>query len=204
MDYDWKEIFKEKSTKELYDIYCGNSFLPISVIAFAKKELESRNFDFKNSKNMVLDLQLEALAGEAADIILSLRNRPHYSLKSVLIIMLIFTLPIFLLAGNNNVPIINTILFSAFLLLCVLLSLMVNNYNRKKLIARLERIEKESKNLIDQQDHINNRTVNKTSISDFEEKVQSKVLYDFKIARNIAIIAVVIFIVMLIIKFIFK
>jgi hypothetical protein len=48
MDYNWEEIFKDKTDKELYKICVGDSFLPASSIPFARKELERRNFDFKN------------------------------------------------------------------------------------------------------------------------------------------------------------
>lgn len=49
MSYDWEKIFKEKTTKELLEIYTGHSFLPKSVIPFAKKELKKRNFEFEDT-----------------------------------------------------------------------------------------------------------------------------------------------------------
>jgi len=41
--YNWEEILKGKTSRELYSIYKGLSDLPDSVIPFAKKELENRH-----------------------------------------------------------------------------------------------------------------------------------------------------------------
>ena len=53
MSYNWEKIFEKKSTKELFKIYKGNSFLSKDASIYAKKELEKRNFDF-NNKNIML------------------------------------------------------------------------------------------------------------------------------------------------------
>jgi hypothetical protein len=51
MSYDWEKIFENKTNKELYDIYSGNSMLPIETIEYARNELERRNFDFNDINN---------------------------------------------------------------------------------------------------------------------------------------------------------
>ncbi len=52
MDYNWKEIFKEKSNNELFKIFLGDSYLPEETKKFAKKELLNRNFDFNNMSSV--------------------------------------------------------------------------------------------------------------------------------------------------------
>ncbi len=58
MSYDWEKIFKDKTTKELHEIYTGQSLLPRSVVPYAKKELKKRNliFDDKDTEWEVLNL----------------------------------------------------------------------------------------------------------------------------------------------------
>ena len=46
MSYNWQEIFKSKTSKELYKIYIGDTQLPSVTKEFAKKELERRKFNF--------------------------------------------------------------------------------------------------------------------------------------------------------------
>ena len=48
MSYDWEKIFENKTNKELYEIYSGNSFLPNETVEYARQELERRNFDFND------------------------------------------------------------------------------------------------------------------------------------------------------------
>lgn len=48
MSYDWEKIFENKTNKELYEIYSGNSLLPNETVEYARQELEKRNFDFKD------------------------------------------------------------------------------------------------------------------------------------------------------------
>ena len=201
MDYNWQEIFKEKSNKELYDIYCGNSFLPISVLEFAKKELENRNFDFKDTKNMIMELKVEALAEEASRINLFLQKRPHVSLKSGLITMLILLFLFILFSQYYDIPIIFPILISGFASLGFLIDSLITNYIRKKKFIRLEKIEKEIRSLISQQNQNNNKE-DTLSMFDFDKIVQTKVLSDLKQDRNLAIVVVLILITILLIKFI--
>ncbi len=64
MDYNWPEIFKNKTTKELYDIYLGKSTLGPEQIEYARIELESRNFDFNNLDKQKQKWELERLIEE--------------------------------------------------------------------------------------------------------------------------------------------
>ena len=61
MSYNWEEIFKNKTNKELYEIYKGHSHLPEGVQQFAEKELQNRNFDFQ-------DLEMQKAAWRLTDL----------------------------------------------------------------------------------------------------------------------------------------
>lgn len=87
MDYDWIEIFKSKSDKELYEIYSGKSFLPKSAIPIAKDELSKRGFDFNN---MELNTDKWRLSDIEEEIdFLSQRNleKPKMSFRQYLFII---------------------------------------------------------------------------------------------------------------------
>ncbi len=64
MGYNWTEIFKKKTNKELYKIYLGKSSLGSEVEEFARIELESRNFNFKNLDKQRQKWELENLIEE--------------------------------------------------------------------------------------------------------------------------------------------
>lgn len=64
MKYNWPEIFKNKSDKELYNIWLGKSLMGSEVIEFARIELERRNFNFKNLNKHLLKWELENLIEE--------------------------------------------------------------------------------------------------------------------------------------------
>jgi hypothetical protein len=48
MEYNWTEIFKNKTDRDLYDIYLGQTSLNSEQRDFARIELENRNFNFGN------------------------------------------------------------------------------------------------------------------------------------------------------------
>lgn len=64
MDYNWTEIFKNKTTRELYDIYLGKSILGPEHKEYARIELERRNFDFDNLDKQRKKWELERLIEE--------------------------------------------------------------------------------------------------------------------------------------------
>lgn len=45
-EYNWKEIFASKFTRELYRIFKGKTLLPKETFGLAKQELLNRGFDF--------------------------------------------------------------------------------------------------------------------------------------------------------------
>jgi len=68
VEYNWKEIFKNTSSQELYQIYKGQTPKTGEAILYAKRELERRHFDFdnmeQNRKNWEL---LNTLENETID-----------------------------------------------------------------------------------------------------------------------------------------
>ncbi len=64
MSYNWPKIFKEKTDKELYDIYSGKTHLGEDAERFAKIELDSRSFDFNNLEVYFKKWTLEKLIEE--------------------------------------------------------------------------------------------------------------------------------------------
>jgi len=204
MDYNWTEIFKEKSTKELYEIYCGQSFLPLSAVLFAKKELEARNFDFKGFDTIIFEQQYEVLVEEASNIIKFLSDNQKRSVKESILTIIILGVPISLYLGYNGFHLIYIIFILVFSIFGMLLDSVIMNYFLKKKNNRLEMINKEIQFLVSQQNQLNNNLENKLSIIDFNDRVYTKVIDSFKLIRNIAFIAAIIFIGILLIKFFIK
>ena len=64
MEYNWKEIFKNKSDRELYRIFIGKSMLSTDAQEFARIELERRNFNFENMDKHRRKWELENLIEE--------------------------------------------------------------------------------------------------------------------------------------------
>jgi hypothetical protein len=204
MDYDWQEIFKEKTNKELYDIYCGRSGLPVSAVEFAKIELEKRNFNFENIEDLAYEQKFNSLAEEATKINLFLQNNPNSSLKFKLIMSIIAVVPLFLFFGLNDVPLIIPIIISAFAIPATLISTAITDRIRRKKISRLEILEKELRTLIDQQNQSVTNTEKKLSISEFDNTVKTKVLSSLKFNRNVAYIVAIILLAIMLIKFFLK
>ena len=61
MSYNWEKIFKQKSTKELYDIFRGRTTLTGEAIDFAKKELDNRGFNNQEMESTRISWQISEL-----------------------------------------------------------------------------------------------------------------------------------------------
>lgn len=141
MGYNWEEIFKSKSNKELYRIYKGDTTLPVEAKAYAERELELRKFDFNNMEANRDGWKLERLAGD--EIIEAKTNSPikvyytkyHYPLFFAGILLVVFVL-------NDFNADINRSSITTFVALTVLMFIYVwiNNYFYKK--RERERIER--------------------------------------------------------------
>lgn len=64
MGYNWEEIFKNKTDKELYDIFIGKHVLNKEAQEFAEKELIARKFNFNNIEKAQKKWKLETLIEE--------------------------------------------------------------------------------------------------------------------------------------------
>jgi len=62
--YNWPEILKNKSRKELYDIYLGKSLLNSEAEKYAEIELRNIGFKFDNLELEKEKMELESLIEE--------------------------------------------------------------------------------------------------------------------------------------------
>ena len=139
MEYDWEEIFKNKTDKELFEIFSGKSFLPESAIPYAKKELEKRNFDFKNIDLYLKTWKLHSLEEDIdsrEDSIykhkpVSLSYYIFFSIFGILVVLFVFRnchLP-------NKVLIIGLSIATNLFIVGIkyFIDKVINNYQSKKL-----------------------------------------------------------------------
>lgn len=147
MEYNWQEIFENKSNEELYKIYIGESFLPNEAQQFAKFELESRNFDFNNIENHQAAWKLERLRLEDKLDEVDMNSHNHklhiISSKVYLISLLIFTILLILFNYFNNYNQLALILELPIAYAILTLSRYINNHSfKQRLNKRKRRIEK--------------------------------------------------------------
>ena len=64
MSYNWEKIFKNKTDKELYEIFLERKQLGAEAKEFAEVELKSRNFNFDNIDSHKKKWTLEKLIEE--------------------------------------------------------------------------------------------------------------------------------------------
>ena len=159
MTYNWEEIFKEKSTKELYEIYSGKSMLQNSAIPFAKRELENRNFDFADIEKYKELWKVESIEENQTYLQMDLQTRIHFTFKEYVFFTL-FLILLFLVfhkrLGFENVivPIIIPIiiLISSFIVL-------LDNFIYKKRTGQIQKLNSEKKAII-------NKTKNQEVLKD--------------------------------------
>jgi hypothetical protein len=64
MKYDWKNIMKEKTTRELYQIATGKSHLDKDAQIEAEYELKNRKLSLENADRIIKKIELESLIQE--------------------------------------------------------------------------------------------------------------------------------------------
>lgn len=97
MDYNWVEIFRNKTDLELYKILIGKTVLNSEAKKFAKVELDRRKFNFENIKVYKDKWELERLIKErnlAANYFLRIYHGWRFGL-GVLISALVFSIVLF-------------------------------------------------------------------------------------------------------------
>jgi amino acid permease len=92
--YDWEKIFKNKTDKELYHIFIGETILNDEVKLPAEIELKNRKFDFDNIERHSMKWELEELKQEDSrkNSFISRRKMKAQDLLQIFYIGLIFTL----------------------------------------------------------------------------------------------------------------
>ena len=150
MDYDWTEILKEKSTRELYDIYCGNSFLPETVIPIAKLELEKRHFNFEDIESLKDTFKLEDLEQALDSIYVELSRRTYFNFKNSIIaasFIIIFILIAFKVQNITFYP--HSLLIWTVLLCLISFMILLNNFIYKRLFLKFKRLEARKSDILE-------------------------------------------------------
>ena len=91
MTYNWQNIYKSKTNKELYDIYIGKISLSKEAQEIAKQELERRDFDFENMEVNYKAWKVLSLNEERKTFNLDILNQKRFfiSLKHYLIFVVV-------------------------------------------------------------------------------------------------------------------
>jgi len=143
MDYDWQQIFKSKTNKELYDIVKGKVVLSESAVKFAKLELEKRNFDFNNMEANKKGWKLSNLIEEEHNAQLEINGRRfiYIPLKVYLLIISAFVLIYFYLNHFTETKFDDGLLITYIITITILV--MFNNFiHLKQVKAHKERMKK--------------------------------------------------------------
>jgi hypothetical protein len=199
MDYNWTEIFKKKTTKELFEIYCGRTFLSISAIEYAKKELENRQFDFQGFHDYDLEKKYKALIDETSDLKIRINSRRYYTKRYLLIATPIASLILFILSFFILHSIKMAIILSSCSAIIFLVSDLIDNRIRKKQLDRLQFLKSELQSLILEQTRRN--IEKKFSQEDFEKEI--KIEYD-KSRKFYLLVAIIFFVLIIILNLIGK
>jgi hypothetical protein len=150
MDYNWIEIFKEKSTKELYDIYCGNSFLPKTVIPIAKLELEKRKFNFDDIESFKDTLKLEDVERELDDLYIELSIRPSFTVKSSIFMGSVSIISIIIFFKLLNIELYpDALLVWLIITPLMIILIIVNNYIHKRFTIKFQNLEDKKSKILE-------------------------------------------------------
>ncbi len=137
MNYDWEKIFKNKTTKELYDIATGKTFLTREAIDFAIKELENRGFKTEDISIHRKAWRLSHLISES-EYEYTFSSSTYISLKSYIIIVILFSIISFSLLALD---IIETLLGIAFITILVFIENLSYKIKKERQIKRFKRME---------------------------------------------------------------
>jgi ABC-type multidrug transport system fused ATPase/permease subunit len=204
MYYNWPEIFKEKSDKELYDIYIGRTSLPIEAIELAKAELEKRNFDFDNANNLIFEQKYDRIAEEVAEINLYLQRKPKESIKFLLVVCVISLILELIFFWYVKMHLIIAVIVAVFVAVVTLIMHFIKNYTHKEKTERLHQLEEEMRVLLEQKNQTIVYEKEKIEMSDFENTVNKKIDESLNISLKIAIVFAVVFIIIMIFRFLMK
>lgn len=146
MEYNWAEIFKNKTDRELYNIYLGRTSLNSEQKDFARIELEKRNFDFTNLDRQRKKWELENLIEEEKSysklLFRSYRSSEYLIMGIVGLVIAIISL--FFIIDQyfvDHIPIAD--ITNLFLLFIVSFILTVNGFLQYKLKSSKEKSREE-------------------------------------------------------------
>ena len=151
MEYDWEKIFKNKTSKELFDIASGKVILSYEAVDFAIAELERRGVDtndieFNNKvwrlSNLISNNDYETVFGN---------NSFHISLKSYILIIVGIIMVSLGLGQYSNITIsTGTILFLIAIITIIVLfenvSYKIRKQNQIKRINEIKKLKSELEN----------------------------------------------------------
>lgn len=148
MEYNWEEIFKKKSNKELYDIYIGKSILPQTIRPVAKKELERRKFDFENMEANRIAWELSGLVEDEIFFNSQVYGNKfiHIPFKFYLLSIAVF-MALFIFFSQN----IKSSIYIDFLIFFIILTAIyfLNNFQYKKQQEKINNINNKKLELTD-------------------------------------------------------
>ena len=139
MTYNWQNIYKSKTNKELYEIYIGKISLSIEAQEIAKQELERRGFDFENMAVNYKAWKVLSLNEERKVFNLNFlnQNKFYISLKYYLIFIVIslivfFILKYYLKIGGSYNVFLAFMIYSGVMVLLNNLMFRIQETKRKK------------------------------------------------------------------------
>lgn len=143
MNYNWTEIFKNKSDKELFYIFSGQSLLDKEASDFAELELRRRDFDLKGIDKYNAKWKLEKEKEQYVN-----SKKPYwYKIVMIFSILPILQWPLFFLASaifilegitNMKIAYLAFIAFNSLPLVFIALLIISSKiYDRHKILSIL-------------------------------------------------------------------
>jgi hypothetical protein len=202
MSYNWDEIFKHKSNRELYNIYLGKCHLPKDVGLIAKKVLEQRGFDFNNIGKYSIGWKLSDLTKEEYDINhnVNWNTTFHISLKLYIITSVIYLFILNILLETMDLEIKNKVLISSLVFISITLHTIINNqFHKRNLRKRGERKNEilRLRQILIEENNFNDKEV---ILEEIEKDVLTHEKYNKKIIFFMVISSILFFLILILTK----
>lgn len=134
-DYNWEEIFKKKTEKELVDIYTGKSVLGFDAEIYAGLELKIRNYDF-NKIQEIHNAKVEKLKKEISDFQNLDFKSSGFLKKQIMYFVGIILVLIILITDDLNS---NFRLYKALIYLVIfIVSILTSRWSYKRFVRKKE------------------------------------------------------------------
>lgn len=203
MTYDWERIFEEKSDKELYEIYCGNSLLPETTVSYAKNELEKRNFDFNKMELHNEVWKLSSLEEEIDYLRLEINRRTPASLKSIIFIILGLVIIAAIIIQTTNVEkkgiFLSLIVVSMFISIIIITERIIY----KKKVASLNQLLEKKTKLVDKISENVNLNERQHVLENLTKESNTRMKQLMSVNLILAIITTTILILVLVFKYLY-